>query len=688
MLSSFDFWIKRTKNESVSKVPIRCESLPLGWQLDDHSIAAVNGCGGMGRMFGKSRVAWKLSGLFSAVIVLVMAGTAYVNSLDDRQEALGSARDVSRAHSATIILSLRRFMATQDVHGIDDLIQELGLDNPLYENAELVAHQGEILSSFRKTEGAVVAKDSWPCAECHLTDGETIPVSETVLDKVTSNVQGADVLSTVTLIRNEATCEGSNCHVPAGSEMPLGYLRTDYSLARVEALVTRHGLKTGFAALLGILLCGVVSWWAINRLVGAPLRVLTDGVRRVTAADFNFRFSEGGNDEFADLALEFNKMIRQSKRTSEYLEGIVEDSADIIITVDPEGIIRKFNTGAERILGYARDEVIGKRIEMLFADPSERDTAIAQLDYTDHVVNYQTHFLTKEGSVRDVILTLSRLRRRDGTPIGTYGISKDVTREKRLIRQLLQSEKMAALGQAVTGIQHSVKNLLNVLKGGSYMVKTGLAKNDRALVDEGWKMVQDGIEHMTELSSSMLQFAREQKLNATETNLADLIRNIHELSFARFREMGVRLELELADQPSMVECDLELIHSVVMDLLSNALDACSWKEYGKGDRPEVILRMVPGPTDGYMCIEVSDNGEGMSEEVRRKIFTPFFSTKKKKGTGMGLAVASRVVASHGGKIMVESEPGMGATFRVLLPIGGPGQGEERYDGEESIGRRR
>jgi PAS domain S-box-containing protein len=637
-------------------------------------------------MFRKSRVAWKLSGLFSAIIVLVLAGTAYVNSLDDRREALASARQVSRAQSATIIRSLHRFMANQDIHGIDSLIEGLAVEAPIYQNAEVVAHQGQIVASLSSQEEKV-DKTSWPCMKCHLAEGETVPVSETVLEQIGPNEQGLEILATVTLIRKEAGCGGEGCHLEVQGDMPIGYLRTDYSLAGVDALVSSHGFKTAIAALLGILLCGVVSWIAIDRWVGSPLRVLMDGVRRVTAADFNFRFSEGGKDEFAELALEFNKMIRQSKRTREYLEGIVEDSADIIITVDPEGIIRKFNTGAERILGYSREEVIGKRVEMLFSDPSERDTAIAQLDYTDHVVNYQTQFLTKDGRVREVILTLSRLRRRDGTPIGTYGISKDVTREKRLLRQLLQSEKMAALGQAVTGIQHSVKNLLNVLKGGSYMVKTGLAKNDRELLDEGWKMVQDGIQHMTELSSSMLHFAREQKLNSSETNLAELIRKIHELNEARFREEGVILNLDLTDQLSLVQCDRELIHSVVMDLLSNALDACSWKEYAEGESPEVGLKVCQGPADGYMSIEVSDNGEGIHEEVRKKIFTPFFSTKKKKGTGMGLAVASRVVASHGGKIMVESEPGLGATFRVLLPIGGPGRGEERYDVEESIGRR-
>jgi PAS domain S-box-containing protein len=380
-------------------------------------------------------------------------------------------------------------------------------------------------------------------------------------------------------------------------------------------------------------------------------------------------------------------MTRQLKRTREYLEGIIENSADIIITVDPEGLIRTFNAGAERILGYTRDEVIGKRVEMLFSDPSERDVAIEQLEYTDHVVNYETHFLTKDGRVRDVILTLSRLRRKDGTPIGTYGISKDVTREKRLQRQLLQSEKMATLGQAVTGIQHSVKNLLNVLKGGSYMVKTGLAKDDRVLLNEGWEMVQEAVAHMTEMSSSMLQFAREQKLNMSETDLVSLVQKIYGLSDARFREKGVTLTCEMADDLPPVLCDQELIHLVLMDLLSNSLDACSWKDYGEDEVPQVALRLQPASLDGCVNLEVSDNGEGISEAVRARIFTPFFSTKKGKGTGMGLAVAARVVASHGGRILVESEPGQGATFQVLLPINGPGHREEKEDVEEGVGRR-
>ncbi|HUV12123.1 MAG TPA: PAS domain S-box protein [Acidobacteriota bacterium] len=645
-------------------------------------------------MFKRSRVAWKVSGLFSAIIVLVFAGTAYFNNLDDRAQALAAARDVSKMHARTILHSLHRFMTTGDVEGIKSLMEGIAQDNPVYEDIQLISHEGRIVASFGGSDDSTIAQESWPCKRCHIPGKENVQIAdEGSLDRMVEAADGKRALSVITLISVGETCGGTECHAPAANDRPLGFLKSDYSIEKLDDLIVQHSYKTTIGVLIGVLLSMVAAWFAIQRLVVARIRVLTAGIKRVTHHDFDFRFSGGGNDEFAELASEFNEMTRQLsssvtklKRTREYLQGIVEDSADIIITVDPKGLIRKFNTGAERTLGYKREEVIGKRIEMLFSDPRERDVAIEQLEGTDHVVNYETHFLTKDGRVRNVILTLSRLRRRDGTQVGTYGISKDITREKRLQRQLLQSERMALLGQALTGIQHSVKNLLNVLKGGSYMVKTGLAKDDRELLNEGWEMVQEGITHMTEFSKSMLNFAKERKLDLSRVDLTELLKKIYSMSEARFREKGVSLILDEVDNVPPVLCDRELIHSVVMDLLSNSLDACSWKEYSENMNPQVRLSVRGAANEEYVSVEVIDNGEGIPEEVRAKLFTPFFSTKKKKGTGMGLALTARVVSSHGGKIIVESEPGQGAAFRVLLPISGRVLGEEEYDVEESVGR--
>jgi signal transduction histidine kinase len=245
---------------------------------------------------------------------------------------------------------------------------------------------------------------------------------------------------------------------------------------------------------------------------------------------------------------------------------------------------------------------------------------------------------------------------------------------------------MAALGQAITGIQHSMKNLLNVLKGGSYMVKTGLRKGDKALLDEGWEMVEEGISNMTDMASHMLHYAREQRLQLTDVDLVKMAQKIFTISKARFEEEGIELLLDVDQQIPKVTCDSELIHSVIMDLLSNSFDACLWKQYGQNGQPVVTLGIHKASLDDYIYITVEDNGEGIPEEVQAKIFTPFFSTKKKKGTGMGLAMVARSVSSHRGKITVESEPGKGANFKVLLPIKGPRAAEEKGYVEESLSR--
>jgi signal transduction histidine kinase len=237
---------------------------------------------------------------------------------------------------------------------------------------------------------------------------------------------------------------------------------------------------------------------------------------------------------------------------------------------------------------------------------------------------------------------------------------------------------MAALGQALTGIQHSIKNILNVMKGGSYMVKLGLAKEDLPLVTEGWDMVRKGIDEMTDMSTSMLDFAKTRKLNLKPVDLTELAVKVHDLSRVRIGDLGISLELEIEPELPRVICDSEGIRSVVMDLLSNAMDACAWKDYPDGEGPRLSLRVVGAERNGRVEIQVIDNGEGMPEEVQDRIFMPFFSTKEKKGTGMGLAVVNRIVEAHEGETIVESVPGEGTTFRVSLPIKGPSITEEHH----------
>ena len=198
-----------------------------------------------------------------------------------------------------------------------------------------------------------------------------------------------------------------------------------------------------------------------------------------------------------------------------------------------------------------------------------------------------------------------------------------------------------------------------------------IAKDDKVVLVEGWGIVQQGIESMTLLSKKMLNYAKDLRPDLEATDLGQLVDKISAVVGKTATEEGVRFTTEVASDLPLVRCDEGLIHSVIMDLVSNAIDTCLVQVYGDRDGPVVAVVLSHPLRSEHVVIEVRDNGEGMTEDVRKHIFTPFFSTKKQLGTGMGLTVTARMVSAHGGLIKVESSPGCGSAFQVLLPIDGP-----------------
>ncbi|NIP44579.1 MAG: PAS domain S-box protein [candidate division Zixibacteria bacterium] len=464
----------------------------------------------------------------------------------------------------------------------------------------------------------------------------------------------------------------------------------------IPALGTEgSGATINVRLILSILIAIAVSFilaWLFTKLFIKPsVDKLEDGMNRLANKEFDFRLEEDEKDEFDALSSSFNDMadmlassLNELKKNRDYLEGIVESSADIIITVNASDKIQTINVGAENVLGYKRMDVIGKPVEMLFADPNDRRAAIDKLRFTDSVVNYETQFVTKDGRVKDVLLTLSRLHNPSGEVIGTIGISKDITELKRLQDQLIKSQRFAAIGQVFTGIQHSMKNMLNACKGGAYMVKVGLAKDDKKMLTEGWDIVQQGITSLTNMSMDMLKYVKEWKPKFSEADLIQLLCEIQRVIKPTARDQGVQIRLDVSNQLPHVVCDPRMIHSSVMDIVSNAIDACLWKEFSGGEKPEVVISAYLTNKGREAVIEVKDNGCGMTREVKENIFTPFFSTKSKAGTGLGLAITMRMIEVHNGKIDLDSEPDRGTIFRIHLPIDGTNQIKEEIDGKASI----
>ena len=392
-----------------------------------------------------------------AIVTLVIAVTGLVNNIISNHYALESARAVLEFNSASILSGIEKLMMIRNNDGVLEFIQDISKDSTVYQDIALVSHHsGEVVVSRLQEAGAKLTEDDHSCAICHdQTEPAVIPAVP--LDEVFVRADGTRILHVVTPIMNKDSCKTAECHEHADSGPILGFLEAEYSLASTDALIFGLNASLAVAALAAVLLGTMALWIMFRQSLGKPIRQMLAGIRAIAGNDLSFRFKTDRNDEFGLVAESFDKMASrieahqtELRDAREYLEGIVENSADIIITVNPEGLIQTVNRGAEQALGYQREELMSQPIETLFADPRDRDVAIARLDDEDNVVNYETRFLTKDKAVRDVLLTLSRLRARDGTAIGTIGISKDITKEKELQDLLAQSQTAAAIGQAVT----------------------------------------------------------------------------------------------------------------------------------------------------------------------------------------------------------------------------------------------
>jgi PAS domain S-box-containing protein len=619
-------------------------------------------------MLRKTQLVWKVNGVILVILVSVLGVLSYVTNVVYEGDALRTAREISRVNSRTIHESIRELMMRRDTAGMGDLFGRLLFDSPVYRDIRLVSHGGQVVASSLELSTRILEPDSWPCSVCHASNRGMSDSILSPFDEVVSFENGERAVSVVTPIYGEDSCEAAGCHLATSASPVLGLLQADFSLRSVDSIIAQRNRHTVIALLVALILITVSTWWMMDRLVGRRIRILREGAERVARKDFSFRFRDSRGDGIARLSGTFDNMVSELsstltelQSTKDYMQGIVEGSADIIITVDTSGLIKTFNSGAENTLGYSQSEVIGKRIEMLFAEPAERDEAIARLANTDHVVNYETHFLTKNGEIRDVILTLSRLRDPDGEPIGTFGISKDITREKELQRELVESERLAAIGDTVTGLAHCLKNLLNGLRAGQYVIEFAIEKEDREKLLAGWRAMKNSVGHVEKLIFEMLYYAKKRVPDLNPTNLNEIILEAIETLREMAAGRGVELRAELDQGMGEEALDATTVHRAIVCLVTNAVDACADSESGD----VVILKSQVARRE--IVLTVDDNGIGMSEAVLSKLFTRFFSTKEAKGTGLGLLVVKKIAEEHGGRLEVESAPNKGSTFRIRFP---------------------
>ncbi len=364
-----------------------------------------------------------------------------------------------------------------------------------------------------------------------------------------------------------------------------------------------------------------------------------------------------------EIALDVTKIFLLEKRLKEmeFQEEILKNAIGGIVASDKEAIIRVYNPAAKKILKYPKNKIIGKK----------RGEEIFPKDFLKALEEEGGTVVLKDSKVKDykgneVPVVLSGRRLEDATKgIEIIMFMQDLSKVKQLENEILEAERLAAVGHTVAGLSHGIKNILMGLEGGMYVVNSGIRRNDHDLVKQGWDMLESNIEKVSSFVREFLSFAKGTVPHVEMADPYKIAMEVINLYKDAARQAGITFETRLQKGIPRAPMDPRGIHTCLANLISNAMDACLMSNA----KHQVIIFSL-FERKGAICYEVKDNGCGMDYEVKKKIFTNFFTTKGSgQGTGLGLLTTRKIVQEHGGRISFESALGKGSLFRVELPRG-------------------
>jgi signal transduction histidine kinase/FixJ family two-component response regulator len=356
----------------------------------------------------------------------------------------------------------------------------------------------------------------------------------------------------------------------------------------------------------------------------------------------------------ADIT-EVNRLQEELRQTQQRYQQLFDEVPCYISLQDRQFRLlatnRQFNDDFDVELGAYCYEVYKHRDEPCPNCPVAKTFEDGRSHQSEMVVT------PKSGEQRNVLIWAAPIRDAEGEIARVMEMSTDITQ----IREL--QDHLSSLGLKIGSISHGIKSLLAGIDGGVYLVESGLAKDDPERVKEGWDAVKTIVQRIRKLVLNILFFAKEREYKPEATNVLNFAYDVAASVEPKIKAAGVGLDCDFDSDPREVQMDAGVVRLALINILENALDACIEDTAKKAHRIGFSVK----PQDKNIVFEISDNGIGMDRETRESLFTLFFSSKGNKGTGLGLFIANKVIAQHGGRVKVDSKPNRGSTFRVSIP---------------------
>jgi PAS domain S-box-containing protein len=371
--------------------------------------------------------------------------------------------------------------------------------------------------------------------------------------------------------------------------------------------------------------------------------------------------TDGSFDVVLEMAVDVTETMKlqdKLKFAHTYLNTIISTSIDGIFAVNEKGKVTIFNPAARKFFKIKDNQVISR----------ENFTAILPKDFLAKVFEQPGHVYLPEAEVKTIdgepfpVRLVGNKLMVDDKSIGMAFSVQDLREIKQLEREKIEAERLSAVGHTVAGLAHGIKNLNTALEGGMYMLKSGLAQGNIERIQKGMDMLARNIERVSIFVKAFLSFSKGREIQAKICDPAEIAKEVVDLYAVKAEKLGITLKYEKIGDIAPAPIDFESMHECLTNLVGNAIDACQMS-----DENSCYVTVRTFEEYNTIIYEVADNGCGMDYEVKRKVFTTFFTTKGLGGSGIGLLMTKKIVHEHGGTIDLKSKSGKGTTFSIRLP---------------------
>jgi len=364
-----------------------------------------------------------------------------------------------------------------------------------------------------------------------------------------------------------------------------------------------------------------------------------------------------------EIAMDENETQRGTIKELTILQGAVQNTNEAFVTIDQDHIVIFFNQAAEKIFGYSRQEILGQNLDTILTSRCSQNHHKAVERYIKTkkpvLIGHETEFIAarKGGETFPASISFS-VSEVEGKLYFT-ALIRDVTETKTLHEQLLQSERLAALGQLVAEITHEIKNPLILIGGFAQQLKktiTGEKELSKLTI------IVEEIRRLESLLLELREFYLPKNLAFETLNVNDLLEEVYLLTKDSWEKKNIRTTLKTERKENFIEGDKEKLKQVLLNLVKNAVEAM-----GEGGN----LSIQSGLNDNMVEVKIVDDGPGISKSDQEKIFNPFFTTKK-HGSGLGLPICKRIIGDHpNSSLSLTSEDGKGTVAKIIFPAQRP-----------------